>query len=70
MTAGGPMLLGTMLGLLLPVIAAAQSYVPGQTYFGGSQYTEYRAGNLPIIVTAPHGGSLTPPSIPDRVPDL
>lgn len=28
---------------------------------------EYVAGNAPIILTAPHGGSLTPSTIPDRV---
>lgn len=27
---------------------------------------EYLAGNLPIIVSAPHGGLLSPTSIPDR----
>ncbi|MEL6672390.1 MAG: T9SS type A sorting domain-containing protein [Bacteroidota bacterium] len=43
-----------------------QSFVPGQSYYGTSQYIEYRAGNLPIIITAPHGGQLKPASIPDR----
>lgn len=54
--------------LTLALAADAQTYSPGQTYFGGSQYNEYRAGDLPIIITAPHGGSLTPAELPNRVP--
>lgn len=41
-------------------------YTPGTTYFDATGYVEYRAGNLPIIISAPHGGSLEPASIPDR----
>lgn len=41
-------------------------YVPGRSYFGTSQYIEYIAGDLPVIFTAAHGGSLTPAEIPDR----
>ncbi|HNM26180.1 MAG TPA: hypothetical protein PKL15_12155 [Saprospiraceae bacterium] len=44
----------------------AQSFSPGQTYFGANSYVEYRAGNLPIIISAPHGGDKTPAAIPDR----
>ncbi len=43
-----------------------QTYTPGQSYFGTNGYVEYMAGNLPIILTAPHGGLLSPVSIPDR----
>jgi N-formylglutamate amidohydrolase len=46
--------------------ATAQSNVPNQTYFGRNEYIEYIAGNLPIIVAAPHGGALTPAELPDR----
>lgn len=45
---------------------SAQDYPPGQSYFGANNYIEYIPGNLPLILTAPHGGSLTPASIPDR----
>ncbi len=45
---------------------AAQPYEPGQTYFGTQSFTEYVAGNLPIIIVAPHGGLLSPAQIPDR----
>jgi hypothetical protein len=33
---------------------------------GTSSYVEYIPGDLPIIVSAPHGGALEPASIPDR----
>ena len=46
--------------------ASASAPVPGQTYLGRNSYIEYIAGDLPIIITAPHGGSLTPAEIPDR----
>ncbi len=42
------------------------SYIPGQAYFGRRQYIEYVAGDLPIIVSAPHGGYEEPLEIPDR----
>ena len=47
-------------------ILFSQTFVPGRTYFDSSGYVEYRAGNLPIIISAPHGGSLEPSIIPDR----
>lgn len=41
-------------------------YTPGQSYFGRENYIEYIAGSMPVIITAPHGGTLAPSSIPDR----
>lgn len=43
-----------------------QTYLPGETYYGTNDYIEYKAGNLPIIISAPHGGDLEPLNIPDR----
>lgn len=38
--------------------------VVGQSYFGANNYVEYIAGNLPIIIGAPHAGSLIPVHLP------
>jgi hypothetical protein len=35
-------------------------------YFGRADYVEYLPGTLPIVVAAPHGGTLTPDELPDR----
>ena len=55
--------------LLFVTVCAARlfsQYVPGQTYFGANNYIEYRAGNSPVIIAVPHGGTLQPADIPDR----
>ena len=44
----------------------AGPYVAGRSYLGRNGYVEYVAGDAPVILTAPHGGSLTPAEIPDR----
>ncbi len=44
----------------------SQTYTPGNTYYDSTGFIEYRAGNLPVIISAPHGGNLEPDSIPDR----
>ena len=50
----------------IPFLLFCQTYVPGQIYYDSTGYVEYRAGNLPIILSSPHGGDLQPSSIPDR----
>lgn len=52
--------------ITLPKIATSQDFTPGETYYDSNGHVEYRAGNLPIILSAPHGGRLEPLSIPDR----
>jgi len=47
---------------------ASQEYAPGRTHFGRRGYVEFRAGELPIILSAPHGGTLEPAGMPDRTP--
>ncbi len=42
------------------------TYTAGQSYLGRFGYVEYMAGDAPIILTAPHGGALSPAAIPDR----
>lgn len=44
----------------------SSSYIPGKHYFATNNTIEYIAGNLPIILSAPHGGQMTPDFIPDR----
>jgi len=46
--------------------ATTVAAVPGQTYYGRNQYTEYLPGDLPLVLSAAHGGYLTPDEIPDR----
>jgi hypothetical protein len=41
-------------------------YVAGRSYWGRNGYIEYVPGNMPIIISAPHGGDLRPDEIPDR----
>ena len=39
---------------------------PGVTCFGAQQFVEYTAGELPIVISVPHGGAIAPAGIPDR----
>lgn len=55
-----------LLGWAVSTAVVAQPYIPGQAYFGANNYIEYLAGNLPLIISVPHGGILLPAGIPDR----
>jgi hypothetical protein len=52
--------------LISGVSLNAQDYEAGITYFDDSAYVEYFAGNLPLVISVPHGGYLNPESIPNR----
>jgi hypothetical protein len=61
--------IGTLLGLALTIgssTALSQDYVPGESYLDDNGYVEFLPGNLPIILSSPHGGYLEPDSIPNR----
>ncbi|WP_141731382.1 N-formylglutamate amidohydrolase [Oligoflexus tunisiensis] len=41
-------------------------YEANESYFGEKNYIEYIPGQLPIIISAPHGGTLAPDEIPPQ----
>lgn len=58
--------------LLLMLCAAsmrgeeAEPTQPGSVLFGQRQFIEYQAGDLPLVLAAPHGGREVPSDVPDR----
>jgi len=66
MLAAGVVFLAACPNTPTPPIIPPGPYTPGQSYFGKNNYTEYIAGDGPVILSAAHGGSLTPSQIPDR----
>ncbi|PCJ64294.1 MAG: hypothetical protein COA58_13130 [Bacteroidetes bacterium] len=53
---------------ILPLLTSLNlhaQYIPGNSYYGVNQYIEYIAGDMPIIIVAPHAGSLQPTILPD-----
>lgn len=44
----------------------SQSFTPGVSILDTTGYVEYIPGNLPVILSAPHGGYEDPATIPDR----
>jgi hypothetical protein len=49
-----------------PSSPAGCSPTAGTTCFGQQNYVEYNGGDLPIVVSVPHGGAIAPATIPDR----
>lgn len=44
----------------------AADLAPGRTYFGEKNYIEYLPGDLPLVISAPHGGREKPDELPER----
>ena len=42
------------------------NYEVGKSYFGRKNYVEYIPGELPVVISAPHGGALQPGEAADR----
>jgi N-formylglutamate amidohydrolase len=57
-------LVGIFSFIIITVLSA--QYVPGKVYYGRNQYIEYWCGNSPLIISAPHAGSMAPSEIPNR----
>ena len=53
-------------GLSSTATGSSPRYSTCRTYWGSNDYIEYIAGDLPIVISAPHGGYLEPPEIPGR----
>ena len=51
---------------VFPDLGHDAPYTSDSTYFGRNSYVEYYPGDLPIIISAPHGGSEQPQEIPNR----
>lgn len=62
-TAGGATGTATLEVWVPPTVT---SYVPGTSYLGRNGYVEYIPGDLPVVISAPHGGALDPQEIPNR----
>src|SRR6476646_1894719 len=60
------MLTGLIVVAYAGATGLAEDYQAGNTYFGRNRYIEYLAGDLPLILSAPHGGREKPEELPDR----
>jgi len=64
---GSPQGLSASVGALSTGFTATGTpLVPGTTHFGRNDYIEFIVGDGPFVLSAPHGGALTPAEIPDR----
>ena len=52
--------------IVFPTLGEDGPYNYGQTYQGRNGYTTYYPGNIPIILSIPHGGDISPSEISNR----
>jgi N-formylglutamate amidohydrolase len=50
---------------LIPLVAISQAF-PDSVYYGTKDYIKVMTGNMPLVISIPHGGYLLPDEIPDR----
>jgi N-formylglutamate amidohydrolase len=66
-TANQPQSIEARVGSLSVALSAtATRPTVGAAISGANAYVEWVAGELPVVITAPHGGTLLPSEIPDR----
>src|SRR5690606_32150840 len=46
--------------------AIAEDWKAGDTYYAENKYTEVVVGDMPLVISVPHGGYDKPEGIPDR----
>lgn len=56
----------SMLVIWLAICGHAQDLVLGNSVFGQGNFVEYIPGELPLILSVPHGGRMIPEEIPNR----
>lgn len=56
----------SLLLLIVSSFAYAQKWEPGKTYTDDEKWTEFIVGDLPLIISVPHGGSINLPDVPLR----
>ncbi len=49
-----------------PILGEDGPYNYGQTYQGRNGYITYYPGNIPVVLSIPHGGDISPPEISNR----
>jgi N-formylglutamate amidohydrolase len=63
--------LSGVLGIAIALMLAASGLTCASPYatsrFGEHGYIEYTPGSMPLILTIPHGGTLEPAELPDRI---
>jgi hypothetical protein len=52
--------------LITTLFTQAQNWTAGKIFSDPENWTEFRVGNIPLVITVPHGGSIALDSIPDR----
>ncbi|SOD18401.1 hypothetical protein [Pedobacter xixiisoli] len=56
----------TLVLFLISAFAHAQNWEVGKTYTDNEKWTEFIVGDLPLIISVPHGGTINLPDAPTR----
>jgi hypothetical protein len=58
--------LSLLVFLFASTIAHAQNWEAGKTYTDDEKWTEFIVGDLPLVISVPHGGAVISPNVPLR----